>query len=545
MKILFIIFWLIISSRVILFYIYLWQLKEYQVKRFIDHFRTEKGKNLFVNQVFFLKIFLLAGLLFFSNNQSIPSQKFFAPLVLWITFAFFFLLTLHAFLRIGQGKIKHPVFTKKTIVLSAAGALAEVILLLFILQIENLYNFAILLLLSNVLMPLVATLVVLAFQPFAVFFKRRFLKKAIAKRGKYPDLKVVGITGSYGKTSTKEILSIILAGKFNVLKTKEHQNSEVGISRCILEELNDDHQVFVAEMGTYGQGGIKLLADMVQPQIGMLAGINEQHLSLFGSIDKTTKAKYELIESLPQEGLAVFNGDNERCRKLYEMTKLPKKIYTILKNEVSDIWAEEITVERNFLYFTVCTKEGEKADFRVNLLGKHNIPNILGSVLVAKHLGMSLEETAKEAKNIRESQGALQFLNGTRGLNVLDASYSANPHGVIGDLEYLNNLSGKKIIIMPCLIELGKRSKEIHKEIGKKIAETCDLAIITTKERFSDVQEGAQEQGMGKDKVLFIGNVEEILRRLEIFAVPGDIILLEGRVPASLKEGLTKTEHNA
>lgn len=542
MRILLAVFWIIVSSRIILFYFYLWQLKEYQIKRFLDHFRTGKGKRLFINQAFFLKILFLAGILFFSRSQSIPSQKFFAPLVLWITFAFLFLLAMHTFLRIGQKKVKHPVLTKKTIALISAGAASEIAILLLISASKDIYNFVFYLLLTNALMPAIATLIVLTFQPFVALSKKGVIKKATAKRGKFTDLKTIGITGSYGKTSTKEILATILSDKFKVLKTEKHQNSEMGISRCILKELNKEHEVFVAEMGTYGVGGIKLLADIVQPSIGILAGINEQHLSLFGSIDKTVKAKYELIESLPNDGLAIFNGDNERCFKLYEMTGKPKKMYSLKKPEGKrkpDVWAGDITVEKKFLYFTVFTREGESEEFRVNLLGKHNIPNILASVLAARRLGMNLKEIASSCKKITETQGPMQLLAGRGGLNILNASYSANPHGVVGDLEYLKTRPRKRIIIMPCLIELGKKSKDIHREIGRKIGEVCDFAIITASERFSEIQEGARETGMNEENVIFINNTEEIIRRLKIIAVPGDTVLLEGRVPAGLKERLT------
>jgi UDP-N-acetylmuramoyl-tripeptide--D-alanyl-D-alanine ligase len=536
------IFWIIISIRMFLFYLYLWQIKEYQVKRFIDHFRTEKGKRLFINQTFFLKVFLLAGILFFSKNQSILSQRFFAPLVLWVTFVFFFALTLYTLLRIGQKEIKYPVFTKKMIILAATGLAAGIIILLFASFIANIYNFSFYLLLTNVLIPVIASLIVISLQPFAVLLKRNDIKRATAKRSGFANLKTVGITGSYGKTSTKEILATILSDKFDVLKTEKNQNSEAGISQCILRDLNGDHEVFVAEMGTYGVGGIKLLADIVQPQIGILTGINEQHLALQGSINNTIKAKYELIESLSKDGLAVFNGDNKHCLKLYEATNIPKKIYTLKKSDGgdSDIWAEGVKVEKRNLYFTVSTKEGENEDFRVNLLGEHNIPNVLAAVLVARHLGMSLKEISSACKKIRESQGAMQLLAGTRGLNILDASYSANPQGVFGDLQYLKIRPPKRIIIMPCLIELGKKSKEVHKEIGKRIGEVCDFAIVTTKERFSDIKEAAVESGMEEKDIILIEKTEEILRRLEIVAVPGDTVLLEGRVPVQLKEELIK-----
>ncbi len=145
---------------------------------------------------------------------------------------------------------------------------------------------------------------------------------------------VIGITGSYGKTSTKEILYTILAEKFGenkVLKTKEHQNSEVGVSQCILNDLKPEHKIFVCEMASYNRGGIKLLCDIAKPKIGILTGINEQHMSTQGSQENIIKTKYELIESLPQDGLSIFNGENFYCLELYQKTKIKKRICSINK----------------------------------------------------------------------------------------------------------------------------------------------------------------------------------------------------------------------
>ena len=169
------------------------------------------------------------------------------------------------------------------------------------------------LLIFDILTPAIISAIVLIFQPISVFEKYRLIKKAKNKRKKFSNLLVIGITGSYGKTSTKEFLYTILVEKFGkdkVLKTKEHQNSEVGISNCILKELNETYEIFIVEMGAYNIGGIKLLCNIAQPKIGILTGINEQHMATFGSQENIIKAKFELINSLPEDGLAILNWDN-------------------------------------------------------------------------------------------------------------------------------------------------------------------------------------------------------------------------------------------
>ncbi len=319
----------------------------------------------------------------------------------------------------------------------------------------------------------------------AVLARNQIIKKAKIKREGFEDLLVIGITGSYGKTSTKEFLYTILSEKFNVLKTEAHQNSEIGVSQCILNDLKEEHEIFICEMGAYNRGGIKLLCDIAKPKIGILTGINEQHLSTFGSQEKIIKGKYELIESLPEKGLAIFNGGNDYCLELYQNTSKPKRLY----GKEGDIWPEDIEVAKDSVSFKVFSKDGDKAEFKINLLGSQNVENILGAVCCAKELGMSLKEIARACEKIKPEQGAMKLLKGKNGLNIIDSTYSANPDGVIADLNYLKIWPGRKVIVMPCLIELGRASKEVHKRIGQKIGEVCDLAIITTKDRYKEIRE--------------------------------------------------------
>jgi len=267
-------------------------------------------------------------------------------------------------------------------------------------------------------------------------------------------------------------------------------NAEIGIGNTILNELNQKHQVFIAEIGAYERGKIKQVCEMIKPKIGILTGINEQHLSTFGSLENIKKAKNEILEC--SEIKIDYNG--------------------------LDLFAADIVIGKELIFFKI-----NNVDFKVNLLGKHNIQNILLATSCAKKLGMSLEEISKACLKIKPEQGGMKFLK-RNGLIVLDASYSANPNGVIADLDYLQIYSGSKIIVMPCLIELGKESKRIHKKIGQKITEVCDLAIITTKDYFKEIK--------GENKNVFlIENPEDIIAKVREFSNQETIILLEGRVP--------------
>jgi len=526
--------WFIRTSKYVFFWLYLWQLKEYHLGRFLDHFKTQKGQKLILNPLQGFKILLI---IFFLLDNVV---------FVWILLLVYFIESFLFFKTIFNKKTKKPKLTQKTVFLISFSLLIVVLfpITLYIFW-QDIIQISLYLLVFDILMPLIITAVVFLFQPLVVLVRNNIIRKAKEKIGNLKLITkgpvVVGVTGSYGKTSTKEFLSTILSYKFKVLKTKEHQNSEIGISRCILNNLTKNHDIFIVEMGSYNKGGIKLLSDIVKPKIGIVTGVNEQHLALFGSLDNLLSAEggRELARALPKDGLLVLNGDNKYCLDLYKKTDIKKKIYTLLKDKIdSDIWADEITIKKDYVSFVALTKEKEIAPFNIDVLGKQNIQNILAAVLVARHLGMSFDEIIKASKNIKQEQSGVSLKSGKHGVNIIDSSYSSNPNGVIADLEYLSIFPKKKVIIMPCLIELGSKSSEIHKKIGKKIGQVCNLAIITTREEFWAIKEGAVESGMEEKNIIFCEKPGEISTRISIFCTKGDTVLLEGRVPEKLISNL-------
>ncbi|MDP2741759.1 MAG: UDP-N-acetylmuramoyl-tripeptide--D-alanyl-D-alanine ligase [bacterium] len=526
-------FWFLRISKHVLFWLYLWQLKEYHVGRFLDHFNTYKGKKLIFNPLLISKIILVV--LFLLSDKTFSYLSYILLLLYSAEFIFF----LRA---IFVKTAKTPKITFKTIFLTVVSFIVLILFLLFTFFLfKDILWASISLLVFDILTPLIISLVVLLFQPFFVFLRNRVLVKAKKKIRGFKNLTVIGITGSYGKTSTKEFLTTILSKKFKTLSTKNHQNSEIGIANCILNYLKPEHEIFVVEMGSYNKGGIKLLCDMVGPKIGIVTGVNEQHLALFGSLKNLLSAEggIELAASLPKDGLLVLNGENKYCLDLYKKDNFSvverKKIYSINRDKISsDIWTEDITVAKDYISFLTINTERELAHFQVNVLGKHNIQNILAAVLVAKELGMDFEEIARASNDIRQEQAGMILKKGQRNINIIDSSYSSNPDGVIADLDYLSIFPNKRVIVMPCLIELGDKSEEIHKKLGEKIGKTCDIAIITTKDRFEDIKMGAMKVGMKGKSIVLYENSKDIYSMIMLFCKEGDTILLEGRVPGSL-----------
>jgi len=526
-------FWFLRQIKSILFWVYLWQLKEYHIGRFVDHFRTEKGRRIFLNKIFILKVLLFSFLIFRKNFHFL----YFAFLILY------FLESAKFFLDFFLKKALLPKFTLKAIFLLFFNFLFLIFYFHSNLQLN--FNLFFYLVAFDILsFGVISGLVLISQIPTAIL-KKIIIEKAKRKRKEFKDLLVIGIVGSYGKTSTKEFLSTILSQKFNVLKTKEHQNSEMAISRTILKELKKEHQIFVCEMGAYNKGGIKLLCEICQPKIGIITGVTFQHLALFGSFENLISAEggKELVESIPEDGFLIFNGENEILREIYFSTQKKKKIVGIEKKDF-DAFAKNIEVFKDKISFEVCFKGNEKIKIEANLVGAQNIQNLLLAILCAKEIGMEPKEIEKACQKISMEQCGVKLIRTKDGADIIDSTYSTNPESVISHLEHLKLWEGKKAIVMPCLIELGEKSKEIHEKIGKKIGEICDLAIITTRDFFEQIKESASREALKlkkeKFEIFFTESQKEISEKLKSLKEKGNVILFEGRVNFDLKAFLEK-----
>jgi len=505
-------FWVIHLARRIFFFLYFWQLKEYRLDRFLEE--VSRKKKIIFSKFFFSCLVLFFLLLIFSNNR---------PFLEILIFAVYLFFGLYSFLLFLKKQWAFPKFTKK-IILFLIFTVASLIFLVS----QFFSNFLLFILVLEILFPVFIFLCLRVIE-IPVFFRKKVIKeKAKDRIREFSGLTTIGITGSYGKTSTKEILYSLLSKNNEVLKTSVHVNTEIGVAETVLKFLKEKHKFFICEMAAYKRGEVRVISNMVKPKIGILTGINEQHLALFGSQENIIKGKYELVEALPEDGVAIFNGDNKYCLELYKKTNKPKRIYSIQK-EISgvdlDMWAEDIRVEKEFSSFRVFCKDGETADFKIKLLGKHSILNILGAICAARELGMSLSEIADSCSKIVSEFSGMTLKEGINGLEIIDSSYSSNPDGVISALDYLDLWEGRKAIIIPGLIELGIASKEVHKRIEEKILEVCDIAITTTKGVF--------------EKIDFVSSPEEIIEKLKGV----DVLLVEGRVSRALMNRLLINNH--
>lgn len=346
------------------------------------------------------------------------------------------------------------------------------------------------------------------------------------------DLKVIGITGSYGKTSTKFILASILEEKFKVLNSPESCNTAKGLAKVINNKLDNHHEVFIAEMSARERDEIKEVVDLCQPEIGLITSIGPVHLEIFGNLDNIGKAKYELIEELPADGVAIFNYDSEHIKKLSDKTFKEKRLYGLEDIENLDLYAEDIVVSESGSSFLLKDKEGNSVECTSKLLGKHNIYNILAGASVARELGLSLEEISRGISKIEPIAHRLNIIDSDSGLIIIDDGSASNPEASKAALEVINQFKeARKIIVTPGLTELGDIEEEVNREFGNKIARVCDYVILIGKERTEAIYQGLVELNYDEDHIFLVETPEEGAEEINRIARPKDVVLFENELP--------------
>jgi len=462
-------------------FLWFFQIKEYRLDRMKSHVRENSRVN-FSDLGVVLGVFILLGLLFPATARFVA--VFFVLLLGGIAPLIF----LYSFFRLLIG-IKNRAFlrpkpTSKIILISVIYFLlfsifAYQLLFQFLHSVNVVYSpdffvlFAFYLLVLAILVPFFLLLAILLVTPFSDYRKSKIKERARLKMAGMKRVKTIGIAGSFGKTSTKEFLCAILSQKFKVVKTSGNNNTNMGVANTILSNVNDDFDYFICEMGAYRVGEIKEICGLALPFAGIITGLNEQHLDLFGSIENTKRAKFELIRSLPKDGFAVINEQADKMK--------PRTGYKVKDVEIfSKSLAENIMVNPDSVEF-----EYKGAAFRVNILGKHYIENMLSAIIVAEKLGMTLQEIQEAVSNFDpQSKYLMRKQEGAKGAIFIDDSYSANPTGVMAALEYMEDAypERKKMLVFPGIDELGKNSKEVHRKIWRKADDVCHFAFILQQE---------------------------------------------------------------
>lgn len=371
-------------------------------------------------------------------------------------------------------------------------------------------------------------------RPLEKMVGKHFENQAKAKLASMTNMEVIGITGSYGKTSTKNILHDILSVKYNVFKTPANYNTPFGLMITINEHLDKYNDYFIAEMGACKKGEIKELCDLVHPKYGILTRVGLAHLETFGSEEAIQHTKFELIESLPSDGIGILNGDDEK-QKSYKIQNDCKILWIGIDNKKVDCYAKDIELTYKGTKFTAVFKDGQEYKFETKLLGRNNIYNILAGITLGKELGISITNLQKAVKRVAPIEHRLSMTK-YYDINLIDDAYNSNPMGCKMALEVLNMMPGKHIIVTPGMIEVGQKEDEVNKEFGREIADNTDEVILIGEEKTKPIYQGLMEKNFPKDKIHILNDVMDAFPLMMKLKDKETYVLLENDLPDSFNE---------
>jgi len=351
------------------------------------------------------------------------------------------------------------------------------------------------------------------------------LQKAAMAWRVQSDVRVIGITGSVGKSTTKELVADVLSRRYKTVRSPGNLNNEIGLPLSILR-LTEAHERAVLEMGFYVPGEIGLLCDIAKPQIGVVTNISHVHLERAGSMDAIVRGKGELVEALPPapEGVAILNYDEPLVRELAERTDARVFYYGI--SPEADLWASD--VEGLGLEGLRCAiHHGEEViHCRVPLLGRHSVHTILRAASVGVVEGLSWAEIIGGLQ-ATHNQLRLVAVNTASGALLLDDTYNAAPTSVIAALNLLDDLDGRKIAVLGDMLELGEFEERGHRMVGARAAQVVDL-LIAVGERAKWIASEARSARLSENQVVVLGNGDEVIEYLNEKVGEGDVVLVKG-----------------
>ena len=394
-----------------------------------------------------------------------------------------------------------------------------------------------------------AGLVALFFATFSYAFSLAFnwllkpVERAInnsfindAKRilAQMPHMKIVGITGSYGKTSTKHYLNRILSEKYSVLMTPGSFNTPMGVVRTVRERLQPYNDLFIVEMGAKNVGDIKEICDIVHPQMAIVTAVGAQHLESFKTIENVQRTKFELVDALPADGFAVVNNDFPYVANR-EVSNVACKRYSVGEQGTGDYKAVNIEYSVQGTSFTI-EGEGKTITLTTELVGECNISNLMAAVIMALHLGVPEQKIKYAVSKIEQVEHRLNVKRTASGITIIDDAFNSNPDGSRMALDVLGGMKGgRRIVITPGMIELGDKQEYFNEKFGEHIAETCDVAIVVGQYNREAIVRGIRAGGMAEENIKLADTFAEAQQMMLGFAKAGDTVLYENDLPDTFK----------
>ncbi|WP_349409434.1 UDP-N-acetylmuramoyl-tripeptide--D-alanyl-D-alanine ligase [Pseudalkalibacillus sp. SCS-8] len=346
---------------------------------------------------------------------------------------------------------------------------------------------------------------------------------------------VIGITGSYGKTSVKHILHTILSSHKNVLMTPESYNTKLGVTITVRNMLRPFHDYFIAEMGAKQENDIQEICDLVHQKYGILTAIGEQHLDTFKTLENIKKTKYEIIDSLPDDGIGFLNKDDKNIMSRKPQSNARIVYYGIYADDL-DYRAENISFSNKGTKFDVVTKDGTRIEIQTKLLGEHNIYNIVAAVATAYELGVPAKRISTAAKKIQPVEHRMEIKKHSDKITIIDDAFNSNPVGSKMALEVLSQMDGYKVLITPGMIELGDEEYDLNKRLGQHAAKVCDYVILVGKKQTVPLQDGLAEEKYPEDQYYVARNLDDALAKMNEIAKEKTVVLIENDLPDTFNE---------
>lgn len=517
------------------------QLNSYFASRYFRWLRENK-KFIAVNIIFMLLSFVcgaflrLRGIVFELAFKVIEPNFFTAFIILGVGALLLLVVCIAAYIfaarALGKNRrsIKPLVITARVKRQYATGAVVCALFAAAFLLLTNIdtaiYGFAAWCVLSVLTFaPCLLTLIALTLmRPVEKAISNKFIKEAKKILRSSSSLSVLGITGSYGKTSTKFIVKRILDESFNVVATPGSFNTPLGVVRTVREQLRPTTEVFVCEMGAKKKGDIKEICDIAKPQMGIITSVGPQHLDTFGSLETVIDTKFELADAA---GEVFLNFDNPLIRERAE--KYRHTSYGTTPD--CDVYAENVAYGSFGASFDVVC-DGQRLHVITKLLGKHNVLNILAGVAVAKRLGVSNAAIEYAASRLTPTEHRLELKPFINGSLLIDDAYNANPEGCLEAVNVLSSFTGrKKIIVTPGLVELGDEEYKYNYELGLAAAEKCDIIILVGEERSVPMANAAKDKNFPEEKLHVVSSFSEAMTLLHTLVTEDTVTLFENDLP--------------
>ncbi|MFA9458075.1 UDP-N-acetylmuramoyl-tripeptide--D-alanyl-D-alanine ligase [Halalkalibacter sp. AB-rgal2] len=342
--------------------------------------------------------------------------------------------------------------------------------------------------------------------------------------------KVIGITGSNGKTTTKDMVTSVLATMYNVQKTEGNYNNHIGLPLTILQ-LEEDTEIAVLEMGMSGRGEIELLSSIAKPDAAIITNIGESHLQDLGSREGISEAKLEITAGLRENGMLIIDGDEPLLTE--KIVNSPYQVTTVGRSEVSDYYPMQIKQKSGGTYFTI---DGE-GEFFIPVLGKHNIHNALSAIALAKSLGVSNANIKKGLEMMKITGMRTELLEGKAGVRIINDAYNASPTSMRAGIELLQDLQGykKKVVVLGDMLELGENEESFHYDVGKGIDKEKIDYVFTFGALGRKISDGAKEN-FSEERVQAFNDKQALIQTLKGIVEGGDIVLVKGSRGMKLEE---------